>query len=914
MKIFIFISLLLFFSGFSAQSLRNSYPQSQPSEDPESEISKFGLVDTLGNILVPYEYDSYDYLEDYYILEKNGKKALFDEYGKMLLPCEYLYITINTNYSYSGLFLSQFVIFEDSTSRKGILNPKLNKKTKCIYKGINQTDLSGEYFFLVTYIAESSGSEQTGIVDGECNELLNPEYDKIELSSEVSHYLYHNDRLALVEKNDDYPCDAMIPDNEIINYRKQGVYNIDKKQWLIKPDHISIEIQYNLIKIWKDFKFAVFSPFEAFNYKFSESLQYYDNSVFANDVFYILDKSYVYSFKGGISGPFEDIAVSGTSFGFIPVKNNGKWGLLSLSEGKLNIPCVYDNCLSLSERDLNFAGKLILAYAEKEGAVYYLDTLGRQFYLNFDGEVMKSGGKYGYGVYSQNENEQLFEIVPCIYEKVEPFMADYYDTDLLMVKKDGKYGIINTRNDVFIPVNHSKLERLFDGMERPVLKYTRGDVSGFYFLDSNFTVEGDYKSYYYHEGSYDMYLVFKTSKNKVGMWTQGGKKIIEPIYDEFDYYDYETYEGESFVLSRNDGKTGLISMKGRIVFNPEYQDIYTVEAGDYGSTYYGVKKDGKYGMTDKNGKIILPIEYDNLGDYPAPWYPIPKNGKYGYLNDSLQLEIPCQYDYADPFDSDTLAVVQYQGKYGVIDRKAKFIIKPEYEDLLYWMGDRIFAKMGGLWGLLDINGKWLFEPVYSDKGFYWSGNNTIYLMKKNGKWGLFDYIQLKEYGAFIYDKISTNNGNPYALAVRDKKYGYLNNEGQEIIPCEYEDISGYINNNLIYAKKEGKYGFINIKNETIIGFEFDDAENFYYGHASVCKNKKWAIADTTGKVLTPYEYDEIKYIYNDNTVMAVTGKKYGVVSNTGEIIVPFEYDYLESREKDYYFKKGKEETGYLPKK
>ncbi|MFH2141174.1 MAG: WG repeat-containing protein [Bacteroidota bacterium] len=449
-------------------------------------------------------------------------------------------------------------------------------------------------------------------------------------------------------------------------------------------------------------------------------------------------------------------------------------------------------------------------------------------------------------------------------------------------------------------------------MERPVIYFTEEKVTGYYFLDSNFTITGDYKSYYYFEGNYDMYLILETSKNKVGMWTLGGEKIIDPKYDNLGYYEYETYEGQSYILTKNAGKYGLINQLGEIIFEAEYQEIYTLETGINDAYYYAVKKNSKYGIADKNGKIILPVEFDYF-DEIAPWYPVKKDGKYGYLNDSLQLEILCQFENADPFDQDSLAIVKFDGKYGVINRQGKYIINPEYEDFLCCVDDKIFAKNKGLWGLMNLEGKWLVEPIYYDIRINWNNSMPICFLKKKEKWGLFDYEQIKEMGLFNYDKITTNYSTPYIVVLRDNKYGYLNKEYTEIIPCEYEFLSQYVENNLILAKKNGKTGFIDISNKTVIPFEFDDADDFSYGYTSVCKNKKWAIADTTGKVLMSFQYDEIKTI-NDIQVVARIGKKYGVVDHSGEIVYPFEYDYIDQRSTEYYFTKGKDESGYLPKK
>ena len=89
---------------------------------------------------------------------------------------------------------------------------------------------------------------------------------------------------------------------------------------------------------------------------------------------------------------------------------------------------------------------------------------------------------------------------------------------------------------------------------------------------------------------------------------------------------------------------------------------------------------------------------------------------------------------------------------------------------------------------------------------------------------------------------------------------------------------------------------------------------FNEGFAGISKSGKWGVIDTTGKAISPFDYDKITY--NDGKyAITVKGKKYGVITITGEEVYPFEYEKITNAGDSYFsYQKSKKETGYLEKK
>lgn len=90
-------------------------------------------------------------------------------------------------------------------------------------------------------------------------------------------------------------------------------------------------------------------------------------------------------------------------------------------------------------------------------------------------------------------------------------------------------------------------------------------------------------------------------------------------------------------------------------------------------------------------------------------------------------------------------------------------------------------------------------------------------------------------------------------------YGYVNEQGAEQIPVEYDYLYSF-ENGITIAKKDEWYGAIDLNNNTVIPFSlpYEDVRGFRNGRAAV-KNAsgKWGVIDATGKEIVPCTSDII---------------------------------------------------------
>lgn len=96
--------------------------------------------------------------------------------------------------------------------------------------------------------------------------------------------------------------------------------------------------------------------------------------------------------------------------------------------------------------------------------------------------------------------------------------------------------------------------------------------------------------------------------------------------------------------------------------------------------YYIAGQSDSLQILDEKGKTISNETYSYIGQFSEGLFPVEKNEKFGFITVDGKLKIPFKYDYASEMING-VSVVKIDGKYGLIDRKGKFLIEPLLEDI-----------------------------------------------------------------------------------------------------------------------------------------------------------------------------------------------------------------------------------------
>lgn len=248
---------------------------------------------------------------------------------------------------------------------------------------------------------------------------------------------------------------------------------------------------------------------------------------------------------------------------------------------------------------------------------------------------------------------------------------------------------------------------------------------------------------------------------------------------------------------------------------------------------------------------------------------------FGFVDLHGKVKIPFKFRNASDFN-EGLAAVSYWGKYGYINAKGKFVIKPQY------CFAREFSN-GRAW----VKSKWGEENLCIDK---------------DG--GVIFSIRCQKVEEFSEDM---------AAVLVNGKYGYINNKGQIVIQPKFDEALGF-SNGLACVEMSGKWGFIDNSGKFVISPRFLKANNYFVGEKIFCYSET---LDGT-RVYVPSEYEikepvafvtennndspklinkkgeEIKtkcgqkfsVMSSGNLALAFSGGKWGFIDRDGKFAIP----------------------------
>ncbi|WP_286151036.1 WG repeat-containing protein [Bacteroides acidifaciens] len=123
----------------------------------------------------------------------------------------------------------------------------------------------------------------------------------------------------------------------------------------------------------------------------------------------------------------------------------------------------------------------------------------------------------------------------------------------------------------------------------------------------------------------------------------------------------------------------------------------------------GWNEGGKYGLIDTKGRVVLPVEYDeiiNFDEEDRSRWMIKKDGVWGLIDDKAKIIITPQYDKLDYYRG--YACVEKQHRAGMLDKNGKVIVPLRYDSIVRLAGDSVRAYRQGIAVLINKKGKVVF--------------------------------------------------------------------------------------------------------------------------------------------------------------------------------------------------------------
>lgn len=476
-----------------------------------------------------------------------------------------------------------------------------------------------------------------------------------------------------------------------------------------------------------------------------------------------------------------------------------------------------------------------------------------------------------------SKNKELY----TKYENVEAIQLKniaselMYEKSILKVQKNGKYGLVDLNGKEILATNYSSIEAL------P-----------------------------YREGS-----VLIKKDDKCGIANMNGTEVIKCEYDKIvidNYYtDVDKYKYSGYIVGNKtqDGyRYGYISYKGKKLLNNEYNEIirmteikdkdniYLISAknGQYGLTKNGkeltsneyqsmtyeidmnviiVEKNQKYGAIDTEGKIIIPVQYDEIN--VNGMYMYAKNAQGIIVLDSTGKEVNTNsnsYKYSTENEKYYITIINSEDeeKYGVVDKNDNKIIEEKYSYIGYLFGDYFIASDNNKkLGIIDFNENIKLEFKYNSIQKIQNKNIVQATINDSGVTEIFDNNLEK---SAEMEKCRIQKFDNYIKIYNENETKYFDNNGKELTNSKV-----YTDNKLLVKNENGRYGFVDKDGNVKVQCIYDGATEFNkYGFAGIKENDKWGAIDENGNIILEPSYN-INYSEPD-----FIGKYYKVVYGFGE--------------------------------
>lgn len=427
-------------------------------------------------------------------------------------------------------------------------------------------------------------------------------------------------------------------------------------------------------------------------------------------------------------------------------------------------------------------------------------------------------------------------------------------------------------------------------------------------------------------------LAIVSFNGKFGLINQYGKEVVPPAYEIMGNYT------EGFAVVGNQKKFGLIDVngvqvlpvqfeaigivrnrlvpvkqngkwgffkEGKEIIPPKYDGVY-----DYDWRIYHVSIGQSYGVVNTDGVEIIPPAY-SIVISSGNFFIARKGAKSGVLNKNGELVVPLQYDVINAF-REGYAQVQREGRWGFIDSTGREVIPVKYQQVSELVDGLAAVSLDKQWGAVDANGREIIPMIYDRAGSIGEGfvftelNGIKTLVNKKGEQLLSDFSAI---GNFHEGLVAFRNAN--------WKWGYLNAALKLVIDTVFNDARGFVDGRALFMEN-GNYGLINHQGKIVAQPIYYSIYEFREGRAAVESKKQWGFIDSNGKEVLKPVYDEVFYFENGfalvkrNTIKQKaddreidllsksepTPGKFGYVDLQGNFIIPLKYDQL------WNFKKG----------
>ncbi len=294
----------------------------------------------------------------------------------------------------------------------------------------------------------------------------------------------------------------------------------------------------------------------------------------------------------------------------------------------------------------------------------------------------------GYAIVQQHNKLGIIDSMGILRIPCQHQFINHTGKGLFATKQTGDWKIINTQEEIILDSMPGKITFLND----EYLSYSEITGVGLVHIQKGKLIPPIYAAVRLAAANY---FIATDDKNDQYLYNKAGQKILSEAHDSICI-------SSNFIWGKRDAtwiaydtlgiakKGALCSSFQQLIDNlyvlqtPKGQLLYQLEEGRTilkGFKQYSTfandlilveDKDNKQGISDRNGKMIISPQYDNIQALSSGLFRITNERLIGLLDDQLEVLVPTRYDYISNFDT-TIALVRLNNRYGAINKQGELV-------------------------------------------------------------------------------------------------------------------------------------------------------------------------------------------------------------------------------------------------
>lgn len=510
--------------------------------------ANIGLIDSLGRLIFPYEFDVIEKAGPHFLVAKNQRYGILDASMKPVLPLAYDMIRQPGQ---------DVVIF----SKNGIISVMYDLKQAALisindYDWIDENYLDDMKTNPLLPLVRFTKNGRYGFINASYKPIVPPVYD-------FAHPVFR-DGLALVNRNGKWGY-VNVKGHEQIACQYDDADVFDKGVANVRIDGRVTCINTNGVEV-SGCNAAYFKWETENDWNCGKSFSHRRSIVRRNQSHGLTDR------KNKLVVPliYERIQPITTNSAdqhchpdYFKVCQNRKWGVID-TDGKIILPCIYDMID-------DYKGGIDLLQIQKNGLFGLLDKK-MQWVIPCRYEALNPYSIKGVLIFSKNQKWGWMTMQEQVIVQPQFDQVYWIKNGVVKVTKDRKSGMLDSLGRIIIPVVYKELG---DEFHNGLLMALRDEKWGF--IDSTGQTQVPFQ--FDEVRRFEKNITGAKRQDKYGFINRNGEWVVKPEYDFVDHY--WTSIGQIKVMKGK--KFGFVNESGILVLPCIYDDVtgYHPQKGHY---------------------------------------------------------------------------------------------------------------------------------------------------------------------------------------------------------------------------------------------------------------------------------------------------------------------------------------------